>query len=92
MSKTINANRMTVLENRVVPSTKGIRFYISTIHFLDGKPPVAMVATHMHPFDKPYGIIFLMSILADKKVKQDQNLYDDIFNSFHLLGELPATK
>jgi len=87
MSKSFKASRMTVLESKLTPSNKGIRFYISTIHFIDGKPPIALIATHIHPFDKPYGIIFLMSVVADKHLKEDQMLYDNIFNSFHLVGE-----
>jgi len=89
MSKTLNASRMTVLESKELPSNKAIRFYISTVHFIDNRPPIAVVGTHLIPFDKPYSIVFLMSIVADRKMKEDQKLYDDIFNSFRLIGEMP---
>ena len=85
MSKTFNATRMNVLETRVVPSRDGIHFYISTIHFIDGKQPLGLIGAHLHPFDKPYGIIFLMTVVADKTMKESQTLYDGIFNSFHLV-------
>jgi hypothetical protein len=92
MSRTLNASRMSVLERKALDSNKGIRFYISTIHFIDGKPPIVVVGTHLQPFDKPYGIAFVMNVIADKKMKDDQKLYNDIFNSFHLLGEQPVTR
>jgi hypothetical protein len=88
MSRTLNASRMSVLERKACDSNKGIRFYISTIHFIGGKPPIAVIGTHLQPFDKPYAIAFVMNVIADKKMK-DQKLYNDIFNSFHLVGELP---
>jgi hypothetical protein len=88
MSRTLNASRMSVLERKAFDSNKGIRFYISTIHFIRGKPPIAVIGTHLQPFDKPYAIAFVMNVIVDKKMK-DQKLYNDIFNSFHFVGELP---
>ena len=89
MSKTLNASRMTLLESKVMRSEVGIKFYVSTLQFIDGKPPVAIIGTHLVPFEKPHMIVFLMSIIADKKMKEDQRLYDNIFNSFRLVGEVP---
>lgn len=90
MSKTLNASRMAVLESRALPSNKALRFYVSTIHFIDGKPPVGVIGTHLIPFDKAHMIVFVMTVVADKKMKEDQKIYDNIFNSFHLIGEKPV--
>ena len=90
ISKTLNANRMTVLESKELQSNAGIRFFISTVHFIDGKPPIMIVGAHLQPFEKPYMIIFQMNVVADKRAKEDQKIYDSIFNSFHLFGELPV--
>lgn len=92
VSKSLNAGRMIVNETKVMPSNKGIRFYITTTHFIDDKPPVIIIGTHLVPFDKPYMIVFMINILVDKRMKEDQNTYDNIFNSFHLIGETPDAK
>ena len=87
ISKSLHASRMTVNETKVMLSNKGIRFYITTTHFIDDKPPMIILGTHLLPFDKPYMIVFMMNILVDKRLKEDQKIYDNIFNSFHLIGE-----
>ena len=74
---------------RVMPSEVGVKFYVSTLQFIDNQPPIAIIGTHLVPFEKPHMIVFLMSVIADKKMKDDQHLYDRIFKSFRLVGEAP---
>jgi hypothetical protein len=89
ISKTLNASRMTVHEAKIMPSNKGIRFYITTTHFIDDKPLLVILGTHLIPFEKPYMIMFMMNIMVDKIMEEDQKTYDNIFNSFRLIGETP---
>jgi hypothetical protein len=92
MSKNFNATSMVVSETQNMRSHVGIKFYVSTIHFVEKKPPIALLGTHLVPFEKPYMIMFVIAVVVDKNLKEDQTLYNNIFNSFHLLEEQPVTR
>ena len=78
---------MTVLESRQMVTDSAMRFYISTLLFMPKNILMAMIGTHIIPFEKPYAIVFLIVIPADKRLKEEQPMWDDVFNSFRLVGE-----
>lgn len=88
-SKHIGAERMVVADQRPLPSTGGIRFYIATAHFKKGDP-IIVAGFYVIPFGKPYMVTLLMFAPADKTATQDNAEVTRVFNSFHVEGESPV--
>lgn len=89
-SKDINATRMVVAEKEILPSDSGIKFYISTLHFVGEKNiPAGVAGTHLYPFNKDYLINFVMVTPLKKDAKEENETCTKVFNSFHLVGENP---
>jgi hypothetical protein len=42
---------------------------------------------HAFPFNKDYSINFTMTTFWDPAAKQDHEMFTQVFNSFHLMGE-----
>jgi len=78
-SRDMGAERMVVSERRIVPSDVGIRFYISTLHFINNVPLV-MASIHTVPFEKPYMITFTMVTPLDKTATKDNEVITQVFS------------
>jgi hypothetical protein len=91
-SRDIGASRMIVSEKRALPSDVGIKFYISTAHFLD-KAVMSVSSIHVMPFGKDYMVNFVMISPVDPKATAENETEDEtmkkVFNSFHVVGERP---
>ncbi len=90
ISRDAKAKSMTVVERRIIPSPVAVKFYISTLHISDKGIPLAMAGMHYLPFGKPYGIAFIMVSAVNPKAKADNETFEHVFNSFHLIGEPPV--
>ncbi len=88
-SRDIGADRMIVSEKRVLPSDAGIKFYISTAH-IKGRVTMLVAGIHIMPFEKPYGVVFLMITPVYRTATADNETITRVFNSFHVLGERPT--
>ena len=91
-SRDVKAKSMTVTEQQIIPSPVAIKFYISTLHITQQGLPLAVVGMHYGPFGKLYGIAFMMLSPVNPKAKTDNETFERVFNSFHLIGETPSTK
>ena len=81
---------MVVAEKEMLPSDKGIKFYISTLHFVGEKNiPAGVAGIHLYPFNKDYLINFVMITTLKKDAKEENETCTAVFNSFHLVGEKP---
>jgi hypothetical protein len=89
-SRDVKAKSMTVVERRIIPSAVAVKFYISTLHISDKGTPLAVAGMHYAPFGKPYGIAFMMFSPVDLKAKAENETFEHVFNSFHLIGEPPV--
>jgi hypothetical protein len=87
-SRNVGASRMLVSEKRGVPSDVGIKFYISTAHFVK-EVPMLVAGVHVIPFGKDYLITFLMITPVDPKAMAENEIMTKVFNSFHIVGERP---
>lgn len=87
ISQNIKAAGMTVGERRDLSNDRAIKFYVATLHHLEGGKAVIVAGIHSFPFGKNYSINFLMTAFYDPKATKDQVLLREIFNSFRLLGE-----
>lgn len=91
-SRDIGASRMVVGEQRAVRSDVGIKFFVSTAHFIktkSGELPVVASGIHYIPFEKNHMIIFLMTSPVNPNANEEKETFTAIFNSFHLVGETP---
>ncbi len=88
-SRKMNASRMIVIERQIRPSESGIKFYISTLHFINDVP-LGLAGVHTIPFGQDYVIGFVMSSILDSRTMEDNETFKQIFNSFRLLDEQPA--
>ena len=86
-SRQLNASKMMVTEKKTIPCDLGIKYYISSVHFVENNVAITMSGIHVIPFGKPYLISFMMTIFLDSKTKKMTGFFDDIFNSFHLTNE-----
>ncbi len=89
-SKRMNASKMIVIERQIRPSESGIKFYISTLHFINDVP-LGLAGIHTVPFGQDYLIGFVMSSILDSRTMEDNETFKHIFNSFRLIGEEPAS-
>ena len=89
-SKKMNASKMIVVERQIRPSESGIKFYISTLHFINGVP-IGLAGIHTVPFGQDYLIGFVMSSILDSWTMEDNETFKHIFNSFRLIDEEPAS-
>lgn len=89
-SKKMNASKMIVVERQIRPSESGIKFYISTLHFINGVP-IGLAGIHTVPFGQDYLIGFVMSSILDSRTMEDNETFKHIFNSFRLIDEEPAS-
>jgi hypothetical protein len=81
---------MIFFDRRIITSPVSLKFYISTLHISDKGIPLAMAGMHYAPFGKPYGIAFIMFSPVDPKAKAENETFEHVFNSFHLIGEPPV--
>ena len=88
-SKKMNASKMIVVERQIRPSESGIKFYISTLHFINDVP-LGLAGIHTVPFGQDHIIGFVMSSILDSRTMEDNETFKHIFNSFHLIDEEPA--
>jgi len=88
-SKKMNASKMIVIERQIRPSEAGIKFYISTLHFINDVP-LGLAGIHTVPFGQDHIIGFVMSSILDSRTMEDNETFKHIFNSFHLIDEEPA--
>lgn len=90
-SRQVGAERMIVVENKIIPSNTGIQFYISTLHMVGpkGDIPMLIAGNHKIPFGKPYMVTFIMVSPVDKAAVKENELITKVFNSFHIIGETP---
>lgn len=91
-SKQMGATRMEVGEKREIPSEIGVKYYISTLHFIEKEGveyPIVMAGIHVIPFGKEYIIGFAMSSTLDAKAVDKNEVFKKVFNSFHMIGEKP---
>jgi hypothetical protein len=90
ISKDVHATRMVVAEKEMLPSDSGIKFYISTLHFVGEKNmPAGVTGIHLYPFNKAYLINFVMITLLKKDAEEENETCTKVFNSFHLVGDKP---
>lgn len=89
-SRRMNASKMIVVERQIRPSESGIKFYISTLHFINDVP-LGLAGIHTIPFGQDHVISFVMSSILDSRTMDDNETFKHIFNSFHLIGEEPAS-
>ncbi len=82
----MNASRMIVVEKQIRPSETGIRFYISTLHFVNDVP-LGLAGIHTIPFGEDHIIGFVMSSILDSQTMDDNETFKQIFNSFRLINE-----
>lgn len=87
-SRNIGADRMLVSERRVLQSSAGVKFYISTGH-TKGNVTMLMAGIHIIPFEKPYVVSFMMTTPVDQTATGDNEALTRVFNSFRVLGEMP---
>lgn len=87
-SKRMNASKMIVVDKQIRPSKVGLKFYISTLHFINGVP-LGLAGLHTIPFDKNHVISFVMSTILDSQTMEDNATFKRIFNSFHMIGDDP---
>ena len=87
-SKRMHSSKMIVLEKRIRPSKVGIKFYISTLHYINGVP-LGLAGLHAIPFGKDHTIGFVMSSILDSQTMEDNATFKRIFNSFYLIGDDP---
>ncbi|HEX9880273.1 MAG TPA: hypothetical protein VGB25_08780 [Candidatus Binatia bacterium] len=85
-SKRMSASKMIVVEKQIRPSNVGIKYYISTLHYINGIP-LGLAGIHTIPFGQDHVIGFLMSSILDEQTMENNATYKRIFNSFHLIGE-----
>ncbi len=88
-SRDVNATRMVVTERNFIPSEVGIKFYISTTHFLARGIPVLVAGIHVVPFGREYIVGFIMFSIVDRSTKEGNETLTRVFNSFHIIGEQP---
>ena len=89
-SKEVHATRMVVTQKEMLSSDSGIKFYISTLHFVGKKNiPAGVAGIHLYPFNKDYFINFVMVTPLKKEAKEENETCTKVFNSFHLVGEAP---
>jgi len=88
-SKKMNASKMIVVERQIRPSESGIKFYISTLHFINDVP-LGLAGIHTIPFGQDHVIGFVMSSILDSRTMEDNETFKHIFNSFRLIDEAPA--
>ena len=88
-SRKMNASRMIVIERQIRPSESGIKFYISTLHFINDVP-LSLAGVHTIPFGQGHVIGFVMSSILDSRTMEDNETFKQIFNSFRLIDEQPA--
>ncbi len=88
-SKKMNASKMIVVERQIRPSESGIKFYISTLHFINDVP-LGLAGIHTIPFGQDHVIGFVMSSILDSRTMEDNETFKHIFNSFRLIDEGPA--
>ena len=89
-SKDMKATRMVVTERKIDNSEIGIKFYISTLHYVEKEIPMVVAGMHAFPFGKNYIIGFIMTNILDPKDDKEKKTFTSIFNSFHLVGEKPV--
>ena len=82
----MNASKMIVVEKRIRPSNVGIKFYISTLHVVNGVP-LGLAGIHTIPYGKEHAISFVMSSILDRQTMENNATFKRIFNSFQLVGE-----
>ena len=80
---------MIVVERQIRPSESGIKFYISTLHFVNDVP-LGLAGIHTIPFGQDHLIGFVMSSILDSRTMEDNETFKFIFNSFRLIDEEPA--
>jgi len=88
-SKKMNASKMILVERQIRPSESGIKFYISTLHFVNDVP-IGLAGIHTIPFGQDHVIGFVMSSILDSRTMEDNETFKYIFNSFRLIDEEPA--
>jgi hypothetical protein len=88
-SKKMNASKMIVVERQIRPSESGIKFYISTLHFINDVP-LGLAGIHTIPFGQDHVIGFVMSSILDSRTMEDNETFKHIFNSFRLIDEAPT--
>jgi hypothetical protein len=88
-SRTAGAERMFVVEKKVIPSDAGIKFYVSTLQ-MKGDSSFGVFGLHIAPFGKPYILAFVIGSPVDKSVTEDNTTVTRVFQSFHVLGEQPV--
>ena len=88
-SKKMSASRMIVVERQIRPSESGIKYYISTLHFINDVP-LGLAGIHTIPFGQNHVIGFVMSSILNSRTMEDNETFKHIFNSFRLLDEQPA--
>ena len=88
-SREMKAKKMIVSERKSIPFDLGIKFYISTLHFVgERETPIVVSGIHVIPFGKDHLITFLMTTVLDNKGKEKE-LLTRVFNSFHLIDQKP---
>ncbi len=87
ISDSIKAVNMKVGERRDLSNDFGIKFYIATLNTMKGGKPIIVAGIHAFPFNKDYSINFTMTTFWDPAAKQDNEMFTQVFNSFHLMGE-----
>ena len=90
ISENIKAVNMKVGERRDLSNDVGIKFYIATLHTMKAGKPIIVAGIHAFPFDKDYSINFTMTTFWDPAATQDHEMFTQVFNSFHLIGEPPT--
>jgi len=88
-SKKMNASKMILIERQIRPSESGIKFYISTLHFVNDVP-LGLAGIHTIPFGQDHVIGFVMSSILDSRTMEDNETFKYIFNSFRLIDEEPS--
>jgi len=87
ISGSIKAVNMKVGERRDLSNDVGIKFYIATFNTMKTGKPIIVAGIHAFPFNKDYSINFTMTTFWDPAAKQDHEMFTQVFNSFHLMGE-----
>ncbi len=83
-SKRMNASKMLVVERRIRPSESGIKFYISTLHYINDVP-LGLAGIHTIPFGKDHIIGFVMSSILDSKTMEENESFKLIFKFIEIV-------
>lgn len=91
ISANIKALDMKVGERRDLSNDAGVKYYVATFHTMKAGKPIIVAGIHAFPFDKDYSINFTLTSFWDPAATQENEMLTEVFNSFRLMGEPPAS-